>query len=53
MRRLAYSARRASPSLTVIGGFAMERWGYEEGGTAATLAALILMFVVLLVVLPS
>jgi hypothetical protein len=36
-----------------MGDFAMERWGYEEGGTAATLAALILMFVVLLVVLPS
>jgi len=31
----------------------MERWGIEEGGLIATVAALIVMFVVLLVVLPS
>jgi hypothetical protein len=31
----------------------MNRWGYEEGGLTAAMAALIVMFVVLLVVLPS
>jgi hypothetical protein len=36
-----------------LGDLAMERWGIEEGGVVATLAALIVMFVVLLVVLPS
>jgi hypothetical protein len=35
------------------GDLAMERWGYEEGGLMAAQAALIVMFVLLLLVLPS